>query len=292
MVAGARDPAPGQGRLAILAGAGRLPAHVADAARQGGESPFIISLSREADRDWSTFDHAEIGTGDLAALERIIRREKIDRVVLSGGVKRRPEWREIRPTLRTLARMPHVVSTLLGGGDDKVLRMVIGLIESAGARVVAAQEIAPDLVAEIGPLTKTAPDKADLQDIAAGRAAALALGRLDIGQAAVAVGGRVIALEGLEGTEAMLTRVAGLREEGRLSARRKGVLVKFCKPGQDERADLPSIGRSTVLQLAAAGLAGVAVEAGRSLLLEREAAIATADKAGLFIAGVTREEAN
>lgn len=284
------NAAEAEGRLAVLAGAGRLPLHVAEAARRSGENPFIIVLGAEADHDWSGFDHVVIGTGDFARLEKAIAAERIDRVVMSGGVRRRPEWREIRPTLRTLARMPHVVATLLKGGDDTVLRMVIDLIEGCGARVVGAQEIAPDLLAEIGSITRQGPTAEDRRDIEAGRAAALALGRLDVGQAAVAIGGRVVALEGLEGTDAMLHRVADLRREGRISPRRKGVLVKFCKPQQDERADLPSIGRQTVESLLRAGLAGVAVEAGRALVLDRGETVEAANEAGIFIAGIERDE--
>ncbi|WP_312409439.1 UDP-2,3-diacylglucosamine diphosphatase LpxI domain-containing protein, partial [Shinella sp.] len=106
------------------------------------------------------------------------------------------------------------------------------------------------------------------------------------GQGAVAVGGRVVALEGAEGTDGMLERVAALRVAGRISQRRKGVLVKLCKPGQDMRADLPAIGVETLSRARAAGLAGIAVEAGRSLVLERDAIIAEADANGLFVTGI------
>ncbi|MFN7089778.1 MAG: UDP-2,3-diacylglucosamine diphosphatase LpxI domain-containing protein, partial [Allorhizobium sp.] len=107
-------------------------------------------------------------------------------------------------------------------------------------------------------------------------------------QGAVAVGGRIVALEGVEGTDAMLARVEGLRAEGRISRRRRGVLVKLCKPQQDLRADLPTIGVSTVENAKAAGLAGIAVEAGRALVVEREAMIAAANAAGLFVVGLDR----
>jgi DUF1009 family protein len=289
-VAGGHTAFRAEGRLAILAGGGQLPVHVAEAARRHGEDPFIIGLRAEVDRDWSRFDHVLIGTGDFAALERAVKANGIKRMVMSGGVRRRPEWRELRPTLRTLLKMPKIVSTLLRSGDDQVLRMVIALLESCGVRVIGAQEIAPDLLAHVGSLTKAKPKPADLADIEAARAAALALGKLDIGQGAVAVGGRVVALEGPEGTDEMLSRVADLRRQGRISKTRRGVLVKFGKPQQDERADLPSIGLGTVRGLVSAGLSGVAVEAGRSLVLEREATIAAADEAGLFIFGIAAED--
>ncbi|TPW31223.1 LpxI family protein [Pararhizobium mangrovi] len=277
------------GRLAIVAGSGRLPHDVAVAARANGENPFIVVLRNEADRDWSDFDHVTIGTGDFAALQAAFRREQIGRVVLSGGVRRRPELREIRSTFSHLLQVPRVVRILTRGGDDAVLRMVITLIEGGGYRVVAAQQVVPGLLAETGPLTQKRPGASEERDIAAAREAASLLGRLDIGQGAVAVGGRVVALEGVEGTDAMLERVASLRAAGRLSQRSRGVLVKLCKPQQDERADLPSIGLSTIAEVAAAGLAGIAVEAGRSLVLDREALIAEADAKGLFVLGLSMD---
>ncbi|MDR6758454.1 DUF1009 family protein [Mycoplana sp. BE70] len=273
-------------RLAIIAGSGLLPVHLARAARLHGENPFVLTLANEADQDWSDFEHQPVGVGDYAAMSNAFAREGIDRAVLSGAVQRRPEWREIRPTLRTLLQIPAIVRTLLNGGDDTVLKMVIRLIEANGVRVVGAHEIAPELLAIEGVIGKIAPNAEDLRDIAAASAAALALGALDVGQGAVAVGGRVVALEGAEGTDQMLERVADLRRQGRISQSRKGVLVKLCKPRQDTRADLPSIGLDTVHWATAAGLAGIATETGRSLVLDRERLVEAADRAGLFVSGI------
>lgn len=276
------------GRLAIIAGSGLLPFHLAAAARVAGENPVIIALKNEADRSWEGYDYAVIGVGDFSGLDALFRKYGVDRVVLSGSVRRRPEWREVRPTLKTLMAVPFVVRTLLSGGDDSVLQMVIKLIEANGRRVIGAHEIAPDLLASVGPVGALSPSDEDRRDIVQATRAAEALGLLDVGQGAISVGGRVVALEGAEGTDRMLERVAELRAEGRISARRRGVLVKLCKPQQDIRADLPSIGVSTVLNAKRAGLAGIAVEAGRALVLERNAAIEAADAAGLFIVGLDR----
>ncbi|MDX3929681.1 MAG: LpxI family protein [Shinella sp.] len=281
-----RSRADSKGRLAIIAGGGLLPLYVAEEARLHGEDPYILALANEADQDWSSFEHERVGVGDYAGLSAAFEKHGIGRAVLSGWVRRRPEWRDIRPTLRTLMQMPAVIRTLLAGGDDTVLKMVIRLIEANGVRVVGAQEIVPELLADEGPVGSVKPDDSDLRDIEAGSAAALALGDLDVGQGAVAVGGRVVALEGAEGTDAMLERVADLRRQGRISARRRGVLVKLCKPRQDIRADLPSIGIETLRRAEAAGLAGIAVEAGRSLVLERDRLTAEADTAGLFVTGI------
>ncbi|MCT7666754.1 LpxI family protein [Shinella kummerowiae] len=273
-------------RLAIIAGGGLLPRYVADAARARGENPYILALTDESADDWSGYDHQVISIGNYAGIGAAFRARGIGRAVLSGSVRRRPEWRDIHAPFKALLALPSVVRTLLKGGDDAVLKMVIRLIESEGVRVVGAHDIVPDLLGSEGPLGAVAPDTAAEADIAAAAAAALALGRLDVGQGAVALGGRVVALEGAEGTDAMLERVAQLRASGRISGRRKGVLVKLCKPEQDLRADLPSIGVETLRRARAAGLAGVAVEAGRSLVLEREALVAEADAHGLFVTGI------
>ncbi len=284
-----RDRPEVSNRLAVIAGGGLLPRYVAEAARARGEDPYIISLIRESADDWTDFDHKILSVGDYAGISRTLRDVGIGRVVLSGWVRRRPEWRDIHAPFRALLQMPAVVRTLLKGGDDAVLRMVIRLLEADGMRVVGAHEIVPDLLGTEGPIGALRPDAAAEADIAAAKAAALALGDLDVGQGAVAVGGRVVALEGAEGTDWMLERVTKLRAAGRISARRKGVLVKLCKPTQDLRADLPSIGMDTLHRAKAAGLAGIAVEAGRSLVLERSKLVAEADAAGLFIVGIVAE---
>jgi UDP-2,3-diacylglucosamine hydrolase len=281
----ARQSHPG-GRLAIIAGRGLLPLHLAKAARAAGEDPFVIALSNEADHRFDGFETLSVSVGNLAEIEKAFRQKGIGRVVMSGGVARRPEWRDIRPTLKTILKMPSVVRTLLSRGDDAVLQMVIKLIEAMGCEVVGAHEIAPGLLAKLGPLGHVEPDEDDLRDIARGTEAALALGQLDIGQGAVSVGGRVVAMEGVEGTDAMLERVTELRAAGRISARRRGVIVKLCKPQQDMRADLPTIGPSTVASAAKAGLAGIAVEAGRAIVLDEAALIAAADAAGIFVCGI------
>ncbi|QLF70355.1 LpxI family protein [Peteryoungia desertarenae] len=277
-----------QGRLAIIAGSGKLPLFLAQASRAAGEDPFVIRLKNEADPIWEGFDNAVIGVGDMSGLSGLFASHDIGRVVMSGAVKKRPSFREISPTWKSLSKVPAVLRTLMAGGDDAVLKMVIELIEAQGCQVIGAHEILPDLLAEVGAFGDILPTSDDLRDIERGAEAAEALGRLDVGQGAISVGGRIVALEGVEGTDAMLKRVAELRAEGRISQRRKGVLVKLCKPQQDMRADLPSIGVSTVKNARAAGLAGIAVEAGRALVIEREVMVAAANEAGLFVMGIDR----
>lgn len=274
------------GRLAIIAGGGLLPHYLADAARRNGENPLIIQLLDEVAPEWAGYDVEHASVGNFAGIQKLFQRFSITRVVLSGSVRRRPEWRQIRPTLGFLATVPFVLKTLRRGGDNAVLEMVIALLEALGCKVIGAHEIAPDLLASPGPVGTLTPDAEAEEDIRVAIHAALQLGRLDIGQGAVAVGGRVVALEGPEGTDAMLARVAEMRASGRISSRRKGVLVKLAKPQQDERADLPALGLATLKNAGLAGLSGIVGEAGRSLVLDRAELARAADASGMFVYGV------
>ena len=279
----------GEGRLALIAGGGRLPFYVAEAARKAEDDPLIVALKNEADQDWSNFDSVSIGIADMQAISVAFQKYGVKRVVMSGAVKRRPEWRDIRPTVASLMKVPSMIRTLKSGGDNALLMSVISLIESLGCKVLGVHDVAPDLLSDVGSLTITRPQPEDFKDITTASHAARMLGQLDIGQGAISVGGRVVALEGAEGTDAMLLRVAAIRAEGRISQRRKGVLVKLSKP-QQERADLPAIGLKTIENAHAAGLAGVAVEAGRSLLLDRPETLARANGLGLFVYGIDPSE--
>jgi hypothetical protein len=166
-----------------------------------------------------------------------------------------------------------------------LLRAIVGHLEAAGFQVVGAHQLVPDLLAPAGTLTRAKPSVSGEKSIAAAWEAAQAIGALDIGQAAVAVGRRVVALEGVEGTAAMLARVRDLRGSGRISAP-GGVLVKCAKPGQELRADLPTIGPDTVIEAHAAGLSGIAVEAGRTIVVQQRDVVESADRLGLFVLGI------
>ncbi|MAY61030.1 MAG: hypothetical protein CML29_02375 [Rhizobiales bacterium] len=284
------SPEGDSGRLAIIAGYGRMPVEVAEAVRAAGLDPVIVALKGESDHDWAAFDSGTFSIGDLRGIIGFMRRHGARRMIMTGGVRHRPLLGDLRPTWRTVGQAANVIRALSGAGDDKMLRIAIGLFEAEGFTVVGAQEVTPGLIASPGAVGAVRPSASDLKDIAVAREAALALGNLDIGQGAVAVGGRVVALEGPEGTDGMLARVRELRTAGRISRRHAGVLAKMCKPTQDMRADLPSIGPGTVKSATEAGLAGVAIEVGRALILDREATIAAADAAGVFIVGIDARE--
>ncbi len=270
-------------KLGIIAGGGAAPRQIVRACRALGRPFFLFCLEEQADKELAEEGpHAWISLGAAGKLREVCAAEGIGEVVMIGRV-RRPSLSEMRPDFLGVKFLARIGLNALG--DDGVLRGVAAAIEDVcGVRVVAAHEVMPEILAPKGVLTKAKPDKKAKADIAKGLKIARALGRLDVGQAVVVQQGIVLGLEAIEGTDALIARAGGLKREGG-----GGVLVKCAKPGQDVRLDLPSIGPETVQALARAGLEGVAVEAGASLLIDREATIKAADEAGLFIVGVARE---
>lgn len=281
------DGAPGPRKVALVAGGGKLPEEVAAALALKGEPPFVVAVEGEADSDFSSYEHKWVPIESIGTLPALFRSRGVTHLVLAGHIGRRPKWWRLQPTPALVAALPGVISALVRG-DDGLLRTVVSQFERHGIAVIGAHEIVPELLAAEGPLTRATPQQADRRDLDSALAAALAIGALDIGQAAVAIGGRAIALEGIEGTDGLLARIKDLRGHGRLAGRKRGVLVKCAKPGQELRVDLPAIGPATVEAAHAAGLAGIGVEAGRSLVLEAGKTIERADALGLFIVGLGR----
>ncbi len=270
--------------VAVICGGGRLPVEVIASARAEGRRVVAIAIRGEADADVDAFDPVRLGWGQIGKLASHLEREGVRDVVLIGSVTKRPEIREIVGDLGTMRRLPKIIASLVGG-DDSMLKKIIRLFEDEGFRIVGAHEVAPGLLARPGRLVGAQPSGEVLEDLRLAARAVEELGRLDIGQAAVCLGGRIIAVEGAEGTDAMLERCRDLRVAGRVRGK-GGVLVKCAKPGQDLRVDLPTIGPRTVALAAEAGLAGIGIEAGRVLIAERAGTEALAIEKDLFLMGL------
>ncbi len=172
-------------------------------------------------------------------------------------------------------------------GDDGLLAAVVRVLGEEGFRVIGAHEVLTEAVGPRGQMGRIAPDASAMADIERGAAVVRALGQVDVGQGCVVQQGVVLAVEAIEGTDAMLARAAVLARPGP-----GGVLVKLVKPGQDRRADLPTIGPATLRAAASAGLRGVAFEAGGTLLTDRAACITEADEAGIFLLGIDAASVN
>ena len=266
--------------LGILAGGGALPARVAAAAQAAGRAVFIVGLEGFAEPALlAPWPHELIRIGAVGSILAALRAHGCQDLVLIGAV-RRPSMLDLRPDAEG-ARMLARIGRAAFAGDDGLLAAVVRVLGEVGFRVLGAQDVLGEALAPPGLLTRAAPDALALADIQRGVVVARALGAADVGQGCVVQQGIVLAVEAVEGTDAMLARCAGLARPGP-----GGVLVKVAKPGQERRVDLPTVGPSTVQAAAAAGLRGVAFEAGGALLADRAATIAAADAAGLFLLGL------
>jgi len=267
-------------KLGILAGGGVLPGRVAAAAAAAGRAVFIVGLEGFADHSLlAPWPHEVIRITAGGRILAALRTHGCQDIVLIGPV-RRPSLLGLRPDAEGVRLLTRIGRAAFAG-DDGLLGAVIRVLAEEGFRVIGAQDVLRDVLAPAGLLTRAAPDDLALSDIRRGVAVARALGGADVGQGCVVQQGVVLALEAAEGTDAMLARCAALARPGP-----GGVLVKLPKPGQERRADLPAIGPETVRGAAAAGLRGVAFEAGGTILAEREASIAAANAAGMFLLGL------
>ena len=274
------------GTLGILAGGGALPLIIASAAMVAGRSVHILAIEGSfGDLARAPCPATPVGLGQVGGILDTIKRQGITELVIAGYVDR-PEIAQLKLDFGALINLPRLATMMLGG-DNHLLTTIVRFFEAKGIRVVGAHEVAPALLAGAGPIGRIRPSGENDSDIARGFEIARVLGGLDIGQAAVVAKGYTLAVEAAEGTDALLERVAELRRaKNRLGGKRSGVLVKRAKPGQDCRVDLPTIGPRTVELAAAANLAGIGVQSGSVLLIERERLIQLADAAGLFVAGV------
>jgi UDP-2,3-diacylglucosamine hydrolase len=269
------------GRVGIIAGGGNLPRRLVDAARALGREVFVLAIAGAAEP--ATVDgvsHAWCRLGAAATGLALLRANDVSELVLAGGVHR-PSLAALRPDWRAARLFARIGSRALG--DDGLLSAVVAELEAEGFRVTGADDLLAAGLAAEGPLGMWRPSPQALADIARGVEVAKALGALDIGQAVVVQEGLVLGVEAIEGTDALLQRCAALSREGP-----GGVLVKVEKPGQERRADRPTIGPETVALAAETGLCGIAVEAGATIVLDREEVRAAADRTGLFVVGVKR----
>lgn len=261
-------------KLGILAGGGVLPRRLVDHCRSGGRGCFVVALDGQCDAETvSGVPHAWCRLGAAGDILSSLRTAEVQEIVLAGRV-RRPSLRDLRPDARGLRVLARIAPSFLGG-DDTLLRAVADVLEREGFRLVGVHEVLHELLAPAGVLGRVRPTAESLRDVAEGVRAARDLGARDIGQGVVVRAGRVVAQEDADGTDALIRRSAGAG----------GVLVKVRKPQQDVRMDLPAIGLETVRLAAAAGLSGIAVEAGHALIVDRADAVRAADAAGLFLLG-------
>jgi DUF1009 family protein len=265
-------------RTAIIAGQGRLPVLLSNHLAEIGTPARVLALEGFAPQG---LEAESFRLEHLGSVLKSLRDGGTGQVVFAGAV-RRPAIDPARIDALSAPLVPRIAAAM-GQGDDRILRTIVAVFEEAGLTVLGAHQVMPGLTALAGPCTATPPDPAWEADLARARTILQALGPLDLSQGCVVAGGLCLGIETQQGTEAMLRFVADTRAP--LRPGRGGVLVKRSTPGQDPRVDMPTIGPETIGQAVAAGLAGIEVQAGGVLILDRDETLRRADAAGLAIWG-------
>lgn len=270
-------------KLGIVAGDGFLPRQLIDHCLNESRPFALVCLKPHADAEiigdmpalWARM-------GEAGKIIKYFKENGVDEIVMIGPVSR-PSLFEVRPdwwTAKFLARIGFKAF-----GDDNLLSTIIKEVEKEGFKFVGIHEIMGDILAEKGVFGRIKPDEQAYADIEHGLKIATGLGLLDVGQCVVVQQGIVLGVEAVEGTDALIKRCKDLKRDGA-----GGILVKIKKPHQEKRVDLPTIGLRTVVNAHDAGLRGIAVHAGQTLVVDRDAVVKKADELGLFIIGVTVRE--
>lgn len=284
----ALPPAGDREAVAIIAGGGTLPLELAQALARRGTASRFIALRGFAGRDVRKQAFAIKDVVDAKGVMAALASLGMRRVVLAGTV-RRPSPAVALALLsvrRNQDELRAILKPLADAGDDGLLRGVVSLLEGQGHEVVGIADLAPELLCPAGQVGRHPVAATEKEAIATGQRFLETIAPFDVGQAVIVRKQRILACEGPEGTDATLKRVAGLG--GGLFSRKEsgGVLIKLPKSNQDLRVDLPAIGPRTIDNVVKAGLTGIVLRAGYTLILERERTIERADAAGLFITGV------
>jgi DUF1009 family protein len=266
-------------RYAIIAGNGRFPFLVLDAARDRGVEPLVVAIKEEAfpELEKNAREIEWLSLGEVARLLELLTERGVNKVVLAGQVKHVQLFSSIKPD--------GVVEQTLNGMERKNTDALIGafvsMLEGRGIHVVDSTLFLKPLLADAGVMTGRAPDESELADIDYGREIAKRIAGLDIGQTIVVAERACVAIEAMEGTDAAIERAAGLSNGKPL------VVVKVSKPQQDMRFDVPVAGVRTIRVMQRANARVLAVDAGRTLLFEREQLIEEANQAGIAVFGMS-----
>lgn len=266
-------------RIGLIAGNGRFPIIFAENARRLGYTVSAVAHVGETSPELE--EHVErihwVKIGQFNKLINALKQDGVRQAVMLGGIKKTHVFTTVRPDLRALS----VASRLRALKDDAILREVAAELEGEGIIIRESTFGLHGLLVEEGTLTKRGPTKKEWEDIRYGWEVASEIGRLDIGQCVVVKDRVVVAVEAVEGTDEAIRR-------GGLLARDGGVVVKRCKPQQDLRFDLPAVGPATIETMKPVKASALALEADRSVILDREEMLRRADRAGIAVVGLKR----
>jgi DUF1009 family protein len=277
--------------LGLIAGNGRFPFLLLEAARAQGLRVVVAAIKEETDPEMDERARLDDGVvahwmslGELSRLIEMFQREGVTRAVMAGQVKHKQIFSSIRPDWR-LAKL---LLNLRSRNTDMLLGAVAKVLEDEGITLMSSTAFLEPMLAPEGVLTRRAPDEGERRDIDYGLRVARGIAGFDLGQTVVIAAGACVAVEAMEGTDATIARAGALfrtLEDAASTLQRRLTVVKVAKPQQDMRFDVPVVGLPTVEAMRAAGATCLCVEAGRTLIFDREAMVAAADAAGIVIVG-------
>lgn len=266
--------------VGLIAGNGRFPFLVLEAARAMGHAVTIVAVKEEADADLEDAadrhgaDIQRVSLGQLGKAIAVLKKAGVTRAVMAGQVKHTKIFSNIVPDLTLLS----VLTRLRARNTDALIAAVAEVMAGKGIELVDSTLFLTPLLAREGSLTRRAPSQREADDLAFGYRMADAIAGLDIGQTVVVKDLAVVAVEGMEGTDAAIERAGELAGPGT-------VVVKVAKPNQDMRFDVPVVGVATVAAMKRAGAAVLSIDAGRTLVVDGDAFTAAADRAGISVVG-------
>lgn len=261
-------------RLGIVAGGGLLPKRLLQFCQAQNLNPFIVAFDGQADADLvAGFDHVVMRLGEAGKIIRLLKEREISDIIMIGSIKR-PSARDLRPDIYTVAFFAKMGFKAMG--DDSLLTAIRHDLECQGFTIHGIHEIIPEVLTRKGLIAGPAPSELQQRQIEIGIAAARKLGEADVGQGVVVAIDGSVTEEDKKGTDALLRRAAS----------KGAILVKTCKPQQDRKLDLPTIGSNTVKLCSELGYAGIASEAGLTLTADEDVMRDLANQTGIFVVGV------
>ena len=285
------DGVGSEGTLGLIAGNGRFPFLLLDAARAQGLRVVVAAIKEETDGEMEARAAADpegvrvhwMSLGELSRLIEMFKREGVTRAVMAGQVKHKQIFSSIRPDWR-LAKL---LLNLRSRNTDMLLGAVAKVLEDEGIVLMSSTAYLEPMLAPVGVMTQRGPDETELGDIAYGVKVARGIAGFDLGQTVVIAAGACVAVEAMEGTDAAIARAGEIFRslEGASVLERRLTVVKVAKPNQDMRFDVPVVGVPTIEAMVAAGATCLCVEAGRTLVFDRERMMAAADAAGIAVVG-------
>lgn len=272
-----RSSPPTRERFGLIAGNGRFPLLLLEAARARGVSMLVAAIREEAAPEIEArgFPVHWLGLGQLGKLIELFHREGVRRAIMAGQVKHKRIFSSLRPDWRLMK----VLASLAARNTDSLIGGVARALAEEGITLESSTTFLAPLLAAAGPLTRRAPDERERGDIEYGLVVARHLAALDIGQTVVIAERACVAAEAMEGTDAAIRRAASLAQGRPLT------VVKVAKPNQDPRFDVPVVGPATIAAMRESGATALAVQSGLTLLLDRAELLAAAEAAGIAVFG-------